>query len=70
MPSEEQITDLETCLRAFGVEKPFNVWGELTERGYKAYNKLRDVLFLMEEFGVIANVDEDKLDRIVSEIAY
>lgn len=70
MPSKEQITDLETCLRAFGVKKPFNAKGELTEQGYKAYDKLRDVLFLMQQYGVVAKIDEDKLDRIVSEIAY
>lgn len=61
-----EINNLECCLTALGAEKPFNLNGELTNDGYNAYNRLRQVLHFMEQSGVIEHFREDKLDEIVN----
>lgn len=60
------INDLEDCLCAFGAEIPFNDDGCFTEAGYNAYNKLIEVLYLMEKFEVVEHFKADMLDKIAN----
>ncbi len=60
------INDLEDCLCAFGAEIPFNADGCFTEAGYNAYNKLIEVLYLMEKFEVVEHFNADMLDKIAN----
>lgn len=62
-----EINDLESCLIAFGAEKPFDVNGELTSEGYNAYDRLRQALRFMEQSGVVEHFKEDLLDKIINE---
>lgn len=70
MGEEKFITDLETCLMSLGVYYPFNSGGKLSDEGYRALDKLRELLIYMQECGVVDNFNEDKLDRLISENAY
>lgn len=64
------IVDLESCLTSLGAKKPFRANGDFTDEGYKAYNKLCELLTFMQENSVVESYDEDRLDRLFSGPAY
>ena len=63
---EDEITDLEGILNALGTKIPFDRSGNFTRKGYKAYDALRKILKLLQEWNVIKGFDEDMLDKIAS----
>lgn len=82
----ESPSTLEDILKRFGCEKPFlknrqvdNIdydgtrhYRYLTESGNKAYNLLTDVIYGLQNIGVIDNANDiiDELDSIVSSEEY
>lgn len=68
----DRINNLYDCLILLGSEEPFREQDKenpfddcLTESGYIAYDKLREILFFLSLEKIIADFDEDILDRYI-----
>ena len=68
----DRINNLYDCLILLGSEEPFREQDKenpfddcLTESGYIAYDKLREMLFFLSREKIIADFDEDILDRYI-----
>lgn len=64
------INCIEDCFNCVGANNPFKADGNLSAEGSDALNTLREILVFMQEYGVITNFNEDKLDLLVSDPGY
>lgn len=62
-----EVTNLETILVSLGCKKPFKKSGDMSESGWKAYDKLMSILMYLKNNDVI-NFRQDDLDRWVDEV--
>ena len=62
-----KVMNLETILIALGCKKPFKKNGDMSESGWKVYDKLMSILVYLKDNGVI-NFRQDALDKWVDEV--
>ena len=62
-----ELMNLETILVSLGCKKPFKKNGDISQDGWKAYNKLMSILIFLNDNNVI-NFRQDNLDRWVDEV--
>lgn len=62
-----EVMNLETMLVSLGCKKPFKKNGNVSESGWKAYDKLMSILVYLKNNNVI-NFRQDDLDKWVDEV--
>ena len=62
-----EVMNLETIFVSLGCKKPFKKNGDISQDGWKAYDKMMSILIFLQNNNVI-NFRQDNLDRWVDEV--